>query len=401
MAPDLAGLRFVPAADVYKNGTLAGQLSRTPQGAIQFSYSPAYAEGGGTAVASTLPVGTATVAHVGLPPFFAGLLPEGHRLTVLRNAVKTSPDDELTVLLAVGADVPGDVQIVPAGQAPEEPPVLAEIDGAALDFSALAVALDLHGLPGVQDKVSASMLTAPLAARQGRYILKLDPPQHRHLVLNESLHLRAAAEMRLPVAAHSVHHDAAGRPGLLVRRFDRAPDEDGGWRRLPLEDGAQLLGVLPASKYAVDTEQLIVAAADACAARPVALRNLYMQFLFAWLTGNGDLHAKNISVLWDRPGKGSVAPIYDIPCTLLYDDETMALPIGGVTRKLKASHWKSLAADIGLPEKAARSAAALAARAARTADLGALPFSGTRLHRAQRELRTRHEELERVQPLPG
>ena len=44
----------------------------------------------------------------GLPPFFAGLLPEGHRLAVLRRDVETSADDELTLLLAVGADAPGD-----------------------------------------------------------------------------------------------------------------------------------------------------------------------------------------------------------------------------------------------------------------------------------------------------
>ena len=29
---------------------------------------------------------------------------------------------------------------------------------------------------------------------------------------------------------------------------------------------------------------------------------LYPQFLFAWLTGNGDLHAKNVSIL--RPSQG-------------------------------------------------------------------------------------------------
>jgi len=47
-----------------------------------------------------------------LPAYFAGLLPEGRRLSALRRAVKTSADDELSLLLAVGADAIGDVQVV-------------------------------------------------------------------------------------------------------------------------------------------------------------------------------------------------------------------------------------------------------------------------------------------------
>ena len=70
---------------------------------------------------------------------------------MLKNAAKTSLDDELTLVMAVGSDVPGDVQIVPAGEPPAEPePVADTTDPAALDFSVLAEVLDLHGLPGVQ-----------------------------------------------------------------------------------------------------------------------------------------------------------------------------------------------------------------------------------------------------------
>lgn len=107
------------------------------------------------AVATTLPVTTAAVATANgaLPPFFAGLLPEGHRLTVLRTVAKTSLDDELTLLLAVGADVPGDVQVVPAGEKPAEPAALADTTKPeALDFAELAGALDLHGLPGCRTR---------------------------------------------------------------------------------------------------------------------------------------------------------------------------------------------------------------------------------------------------------
>lgn len=55
------------------------------------------------------PVRTAAGA---VPPYFAGLLPESRRLTALQRAIKTSADDEFSLLLAIGHDAIGDVQVV-------------------------------------------------------------------------------------------------------------------------------------------------------------------------------------------------------------------------------------------------------------------------------------------------
>lgn len=77
-------------------------------------------------------------------------------------------DDELTLLLAVGADAPGDVQVVPAGSTPAEPAPLADSDPALLDFRALTDAPDRHALPGVQAKASATMLTSPFTTMAER-----------------------------------------------------------------------------------------------------------------------------------------------------------------------------------------------------------------------------------------
>jgi serine/threonine-protein kinase HipA len=395
MPGDLQDLKFVRSADVYKNGTLAGQLSRTGAGGVRFAYLPAYVAARGPAVAVSLPVsGSAVESPAGaLPAFFAGLLPEGHRLTVLKTATKTSFDDELTLLLAVGADVPGDVQVVPAGAAPVEPPTLADASRPEdLDFSVLADTVDLHGLPGVQRKTSASMLTTPLALRGHRYVLKLDPPEHPHLVVNEAAHLRAAKALKIPVAKSRVIADRNGLPGLLVERFDRVKGPAGDWVRLPLEDGTQVLGLPPAAKYGVSAEQVASALAGICKAPVVASRNLYLQFVFAWLTGNGDLHAKNLAVLGSGPGR-TMAPVFDVPCTLLYGDETLALPVAGKTRNLRSRHWAEFAAALGLPPRAAASANSTALAAAGTVRLEDLPFTGSPLRGAQRELGFRRREL--------
>jgi serine/threonine-protein kinase HipA len=394
MIEDLHRLKFVRSADVYKAGLLAGHLDRTDQGSVVFAYAPDYLDGGGPAVSTTLPLaaGPVEAPSGALPSFFSGLLPEGHRLTLLKDAVKTSLGDELSLLLAVGADVPGDVQIVPAGEAPEEPPPLTNASRPEdLDFTALVDAVDPHGLPGVQAKASASMLTTPLALANRRYLLKLDPPQHAHLVLNEAAHLAGAKALKIPIARFNVVADRNGLPGLLVERFDRAID--GGPLRLALEDAAQVLNLPPASKYAVSSEDLVLSLAGLCKAKAVAARNLYLQFVFAWLTGNGDLHAKNAAVLERRPGSWVVAPVYDIACTLLYGDETMALTITGKVKNLKAKHWQEFAANIGLPERAATAANKIALAAALAIDLEALPFTGSPLNGALRELRFRRTEL--------
>ncbi|MDR7080796.1 serine/threonine-protein kinase HipA [Arthrobacter ginsengisoli] len=394
MTEDLGRLKFVRSADVYKAGALAGHLDRTDRGSVIFSYTPDYLGPGARAVATTLPLTEDAVeAPSGaLPSFFSGLLPEGHRLTILKNAVKTSLGDELSLLLAVGADVPGDVQIVPAGERPAEPPPLADTSRPEdLDFAILAETVDPHGLPGVQAKASASMLTTPLAMANRRYLLKLDPPRHPHLVINEAAHLTAAKALKIPVARHSVVTDRNGLPGLLVERFDRTQDD--GLQRLALEDAAQVLNLPPASKYAVSSEEAVLALAGLCKAKAVAVRNLYLQFVFAWLTGNGDLHAKNASILEDQRGGWVVSPVYDIPCTLLYGDDSMALTIDGKVKGLKARHWQEFAASIGLPERAATAANKTALSAAQTVDLSALPFAGSPLNGALRELRFRRSEL--------
>ena len=55
-----------------------------------------------------------------MPPFFAGLLPEGGRLQGVVAGKRTSVDDHMTFLLAVGADTISDVRVLPSG---EEPPL--------------------------------------------------------------------------------------------------------------------------------------------------------------------------------------------------------------------------------------------------------------------------------------
>ena len=68
---------------------------------------------------------------------------------------------------------------------------------------------------------------------------------------NEAFAMRLAAGLGLSVAAVEPR-SVAGRPYLLVERYDRRTDPDGRVRRLHQEDFCQALGLLPHRKYAAD-----------------------------------------------------------------------------------------------------------------------------------------------------
>jgi serine/threonine-protein kinase HipA len=355
---DLHELTSIREAHVFKGDRLAAMLRRSPSG-VEFGYLSEYLAAGGPPVATTLPLtDVPTLSPAGaVPPYFAGLLPEGRRLSSLRRAVKTSADDDLSLLLAVGTDTVGDVTVLPVGGVPAEPQplVVADRNFDQLSFSDLldaAGVVDRVALAGVQDKMSTRVLSLPLQYAGRRYILKLDTPDTPHIVANEDYFIRLAAAARFPVVSASVVHDAAGRPGLLVERFDREAKPDGGTAALAVEDGAQALGIYPADKYAVSAESVVGRLADLCAARPVALRDLYRQLAYAWLTGNGDVHAKNLSIIkHDEEWRVSLA--YDLPSTLPYRDTTMALSMLGKKTGVSRKKLLEFAAAVGLPPKVA------------------------------------------------
>ena len=336
-------LRGVERATVLKAGRRAGSLLRRND-AVVFAYDQDYVDGAGGAVATTLPVSpSAVVTHApgALPPFFSGLLPEGRRLDALRLAVKTSADDEVTLLLAVGADTVGDVQVIPYGDAPTGvEPYISVGDWEEVRFLDLfaasvgdAQAVDRVALPGVQDKVSARMINVPVALGHARFVLKLDPPEFPHLVPNEAFFLSAARRSGVESAKAEVVHDADGAAGLLVRRFDRVQDPSGRTVALAQEDACQVLGRYPADKYRVTTEAVIGALAGVCQAPSVAAFALLKQAVFAYLTCNGDAHAKNFSVRCLPDGEWRVTPAYDLPTSHPYGDTTMALSVNGRRRE--------------------------------------------------------------------
>ncbi len=362
--PRRLDLRNVAEADVYIGDDLAARLRREAGDTIRFDYivdePPAEGRIRDRSVSwSLLRSGEYPAVTTGgaVPPFFAGLLPEGVRLGVVTSSTKTSADDHLTLLLAIGADTVGNVRIVAAGVDPASPLPMFEPERDT-DFRAVfakltgSVDADPVGLAGVQPKVSAAMLSAPTQTRSGPGILKLNPVQYPLIVENEHFFMTMAAACGLRVATTSLLHDAKGRSALLVTRFDRV-----GTTRIAQEDACQVAGIYPASKYRIKTEAAITALADACArgggSKPAAVLELLKTVVFSWLIGNGDLHGKNLSI-YNLDGVWQPTPAYDLLCTQPYTRwrDPMALNLYGRANRLTRADFVGAGERLGLRPRA-------------------------------------------------
>jgi len=355
--------KAVDVADVYKGDRIAGSLLRRPDG-TEFQYKAGYVSEGGSPVASTLRLTTQPFrARSGaVPPFFAGLLPEGARLQALTTVVKTSADDELSLLVAVGSDTVGDVRVVPEGvipaeKAPDLPSDVSQIRFAELlqaSFDPQSDTID-RAVPGVQDKISDSMIAFPLKHAAGPSILKLEPVRYPLIARNEHFFLGLARLSGFAVPAHALVTDAVGEVGLLIARFDRVID-DGDMVRVAQEDGCQLLGRYPADKYRITVNELMDAVASTASASMAAALDLVLLYAFSWMLGNGDLHAKNYSLQWRDDGTFIVpTPAYDLVSTLAYPlDQHMAMRLDGRDSNFRAKYLCDFAERWGVPRRLTR-----------------------------------------------
>ena len=130
----------------------------------------------------------------------------------------------------------------------------------------------------------------------------------------------------------------------------------------------------------------------------MAALELYRLFVFAYLSGNGDLHAKNPAVLRDRQGEWRVTTAYDLPSSAVYGDRTMALPIGGrIRQQLSWPILRSLSEAIGVPERLASEVIREQATAAEMwiADLSQFPFDANTIRNLRRLV---HARIRHIRP---
>jgi serine/threonine-protein kinase HipA len=335
---------------VYRKDLIAGVLKRTERGCL-FQYAPeflAHLDYQGLSYRmkkSPIPL---SIQGVNLPTFFAGLLPEGLRLKALIKNVKTSEDDLFTLFAASGSHVIGDVYAKTASVAHDKkpaPPKLRDID--FYDYFQEILGKNTYAsgedtLAGVQEKISASMISFPLniAKETKSYILKLNPKDKPSLIENELSTMTLAAKCGITTAKVKLVRDKNKNLGLLVERFDRVWNE--GKKAFALihqEDACQFSDRYPADKYKLSFAEIVKNAAEIATAPQPTVLKLMRLYCFSYLVGNGDLHAKNISLFTaEDSGIIDLTPAYDLISTFVYGDQKMALKLDGkddsITKKM-------------------------------------------------------------------
>ena len=393
------------SADVFCDGQRAGRLRRR-EDHMEFSYLPDYLSMGGRAAAVTLPLREEPYHSPGgmVPPFFAGLLPEGVRLQAVLEAVNTSPDDELSLLLAVGGDTVGAVTVVPEGGQPRDPAPEPEAGQPGETSFGEMFARSVQpprpqldkALPGVQEKLSDALISFPVKSGGGPAILKLSPDRYPRLVENEAFFLKMAGACGLRVPPHRIVKDHSGTSGLLVERFDRLRTA-GRVVRLPQEDACQLIGRRPVDKYRLSLREVAGAVTAAVAAPAVAVLELTLLTAFSYLIGNGDCHGKNVSVRWlPEERMAEVTPMYDLLSTAPYGlDDRLALPMDGRDNRIRGKDLVRFAETWEVPAQLVRRKLENMLQRAEPwpERVGEIGLASSAAERLARTMRSRMEEL--------
>jgi serine/threonine-protein kinase HipA len=277
-----------------------------------------------------------------LPPWFANLVPEGALRDLLKRSLHLERDNDLPILVAVGRDLPGAVEVIPAaadaGLFEAIGEEAAEVDEDSTEPEDLALRFSL---PGVQMKFSVlkerETVTLPMHGQLGDWIVKLDSRRFPNLVENEFATMEWARAAGFTVPECQILPSSVLQPALrsfapegtnvfLIRRYDR-----NGERRIHQEDFAQMVNLPPDMKYEQQTY-----AGLARLVREIVGADGYIEFIrrlaFMVASGNVDAHLKNWSLLYPDNVTAVLAPMYDQVATVAWPKEIKlrwSLKLGG------------------------------------------------------------------------
>lgn len=347
-----AGILGVHLLDAARGPTRVGTLTRDTDGAVIFAVAETYLHDTDRPILSlgwydpTSEEGTRDrlaaraqkIATNGyLPPWFAGLLPEGALHELVLSEMGPGNHDQFDVLTRLGADLPGAVLIVPETDVPAS---AGPLDlGAVSGFRATQPqGVVKFSLAGIQLKFTANAdgerLTMPGRGESGHCIIKVGSENYPALPEAEYAAMQLAREVGVDIAGcRLVSRDrlqgipekllAHGEQVLVVERFDRLPE--GG--RIHIEDAAQILGAVADRKYTMGTTETVINMVSRFSTDPRGdILEAIRRTVADVLVGNGDNHLKNWSFQFPRPGEIRLSKAYDIVPTVLYmPGDTLAL----------------------------------------------------------------------------
>ena len=315
-----------------------------------------------------------------LPPFFAGLLPEGalrRRLAATRRHARDR--DDFGILASAGEDLPGAVRVIPANLDRLTPAARAFGVTGGADNLEICVPEDAAegaaSLSGVQDKVALSFARdgkrycLPVKGALSDLIAKLPAPGDDAQIFNEYACMQLAAKAGVnvaqcrpvPMREMRDHPDLVEALGpethfLAVDRFDRGPES-----AVHMEDACQLLTLMPSQKYAGGPQFVkLVQVLNRFSTRGIEdVRQFFIRQAVNTLLGNADAHLKNFSVVYHNGIMPELSPAYDIVCVAAlpgFRGFATNVAIDRLQRQETIDTYAAIARSAGIAERIARAA---------------------------------------------
>ena len=210
---------------------------------------------------------------------------------------------------------------------------------AQMDELAAQVIKSQTTLTGVQPKLSLNLdkhkdsQKLTIVGLWGDYIFKPQTERFAMLPENEDLTMHLAQIARLKVVPHTLIRMKDGSIGYLTKRIDRKADGE----KIAMEDMCQLTERQTEHKYRSSYEQIGKAIRRFSANAQLDMVDFLELVYFSWLTGNNDMHLKNVS-LYSSADAPVLTPAYDLLNSAINnpsDDEELALNLNGKKKRIK------------------------------------------------------------------
>ena len=279
-----------------------------------------------------------SISGDGVRHFFVNLLPESPYAERVAARFDPKPQTDAALLACIGQELAGAYALSEKTLAASTyaPLPLKKLEQSLADsrHRADAIAFEAQlprlSLAGAQDKFALWFDPAekdpnrrykiPQGRAASTHIFKPASTDTRYGLLpaNEFACAKLAKALGLDVAETSIL-TLGGVRVLVVRRFDRL-SSGADVKRLHQVDLCQMLNLPREKKYGseggIDTAELFTACSQ-LAVPALARRSLLRAWLFNYLIGNHDAHAKNVSFQWNG-NSWQVAPLYDLISVVPY-----------------------------------------------------------------------------------
>lgn len=224
-----------------------------------------------------------------------------------------------------------------------------------LEQLAMQIIQEQTSLTGIQPKLSLHLKDhksdkrLTIVGLWGAYICKPQASQYEMMPEVEDLTMHLAETAGIDVVPHTLMRMGDNTLCYLTRRIDRTLSGE----KIAMEDMCQLTERQTEHKYKSSYERIGKAILQYSSLPKMDITNFFELVFFSWLTGNNDMHLKNISLYETDDNVVRMTPAYDLLNAAIInpkDDEELALTLNGRKKKFQRKDFEELAKNLGIEQ---------------------------------------------------